>query len=345
MFRRIRSNDPSIPVGSNLREQGVNTRTNRAAITDALDALSREGRAEVREIKRRYRRERKLCRKDDEARRALKNKRELDIADSRRRTLLAQAQSFAAANGQEISPDLSDRELGRIVSRAYLPPATRMDERYSFIGHAAGAGLAIVMLIVGVCLASLSPAVEGERLEAIVGTVIFCLGAVIMYTISAIYHSLYVGPAKRVFRILDHSSIYILIAASYTPFCLLGALDGAYGSGSNLWGYVILGLEWGLGIVLIVINSIWLKKRWVVVCSVIGDVILGWSVLPFAPWVLENLGTAGFLLLLFGGISYTVGAILFPIGSRKRMVHGTAHLLYVLGTVLHFLSLCLSLLT
>ncbi len=333
----LKANDPRIPLGGETPvKDAPRLPKGGKALQDYIDDLGRKGR----KARRAYRREMdgKIAKAkgDEDAQRYLRLERSAHLAKMSKSTLYRQAEAYSKDAGNSPLPvDLPVYELRRIAIRAFLPQYTRSEERLSSIGHMVGAGLALAMLVIGVVFACISPAVAPFRAVAIVSMVIFGLGALVLYTISAIYHFLYVNEAKKVLRILDHCSIYFLIASSYTPLCLApGALPG-------VWGYVLLGIEWGLGAILIVFNSLWLKSPFVKGLSIAGYIVLGWGIIPFSGYLIAYLGSAGFALLLVGGILYTVGAVMFGLGPKVKYLHGVSHILYVIATVLHFLCILL----
>ncbi len=339
----LKANDPRIPL-TGITPEGHTPLVPKGSsqVQAEMEAFAKQGRIQKHKTLKEYKKAISKVKDDGAAVEYLQAERDKKLAEIKHEYLFDQANVYSENSGTGTLPkDLSDKELNRIVVRAYLPQYSRGEELLSSIGHIAGAGLSLVMLIVGVVFASLSK-VPGSfpmanRSLAITGMAIFGLGAVILYTISATYHLLYVNRGKRVLRILDHSSIYVLIASSYTPICLTDFLT----INGFPWGYVILGIEWGLGITLIVFNALWLKNPVVKGISIAGYIVLGWGIIFFVPQLIAGLGTIGFALLMTGGILYTLGAILFGMGAKIHYVHGVAHILYVIATILHFLSFLL----
>lgn len=151
---------------------------------------------------------------------------------------------------------------------------------------------------------------------------------VMLYSISTIYHSLR-GRAKRVLRKLDHLSIYLLIAGSYTPFCLI-SLRGP-------WGWSLFGIVWTLAAIGM-LQEIKLRSE-ARVLSLVIYAVMGWIVLVAIKPLLASLGLAGFLWLAAGGVFYTVGIIFFAFDQRFRHWHGIWHLFVIAGSLAHFIAI------
>lgn len=150
---------------------------------------------------------------------------------------------------------------------------------------------------------------------------------VVLYSISAIYHSIR-GRAKRILQKLDHLSIYLLIAGSYTPFCLV-SLRGP-------WGWSLFGIVWTLALVGMLQE---IKPRSEArVMSVVIYALMGWIVLVAVEPLLENIGLAGFVWLAAGGLFYTVGIIFYAFDNYFRHGHGIWHLFVIAGSVMHFIA-------
>ena len=213
---------------------------------------------------------------------------------------------------------LKDREL---------PDYTRGEELMNTVTHIAGAVLGVAALVL--CILQ---AVSHRNVWGIVGSSVYGASLIALYAVSSIYHGMKPGMAKKVMQVIDHCTIYFLIAGSYTPI-VLSALRPVYPG--LAWG--LLGFVWTLAIVAVVLTAIDLKKY--NVFSMICYVGIGWAVLPFMKQTLQVLTLPGFLLLLFGGIAYTVGAVLYGLGGKRRWMHSVFHIFVVLGSGLQFLSI------
>lgn len=206
-----------------------------------------------------------------------------------------------------------------------LPKYTKGEEIFNMVSHIVGAVLGIVAIVILPIVAA-----KHHNVYGIVSGVIFGVSILVLYTMSSLYHGL--SPklkAKKVFQIIDHCSIYILIAGSYTPFSLCTLREY-----STAIGWTIFGIIWASAIIGIVLNSIDLKKFKVI--SMILYLLMGWCII-FKGAILPSLLTdTGFILLLVGGIIYTVGAILYGLGRKIKWMHSIFHLFILFGTLLHF---------
>jgi len=186
-----------------------------------------------------------------------------------------------------------------------------------------GAGLALAGGIVLTALA----AIDGDPWK-VVGVAIYGVTLVVLYSLSALYHSLQ-GRAKNILRELDHQSIYLLIAGSYTPFCLV-TLRGA-------WGWSLLGIVWGLA----ALGSLQelRPKNEARVLSVVIYLLMGWVALVALFPLLRALGPAGFAWLAAGGIFYTVGIVFYALDTRVTHAHGVWHLFVLAGSATHYIAI------
>ena len=211
-----------------------------------------------------------------------------------------------------------------------LPKYSKGEEIFNMVSHIVGAVIGVTALVLCVIFASIHKNVYG-----IVSSAIFGVSLILLYTMSSIYHGLNPErPSKKVLQVMDHCSIFLLIAGSYTPFalCTLREYDPAL-------GWSIFGIVWALAIIGIVLNSIDLKKF--KIFSMICYLVMGWCII-FKGYILpELLGTTGFILLLTGGIIYTIGAILYGVGKKHKWVHSIFHIACIIGSLLHFLCVLL----
>jgi len=208
-----------------------------------------------------------------------------------------------------------------------LPDYTKGEELMNTVTHIAGAVLGVVALVPCILQAD-----SNRNAWGVVGSCIYGASLIALYGVSSIYHGMKPGMGKKVMQVIDHCTIYFLIAGSYTPI-VLSALRPAYPG--LAWG--LLGFVWTLALVAVVLTAIDLKKY--NVFSMICYVGIGWAILPFLKQTLQVLTLPGFLLLLFGGIAYTVGAVLYGLGGKRRWMHSVFHIFVVLGSGLQFLSI------
>lgn len=162
----------------------------------------------------------------------------------------------------------------------------------------------------------------------VAGTSLFCLTIVVLYLASTLYHALPAGKAKRVFRVIDHVSIYLLIAGSYTPFTL-GVLRGA-------WGWALFGVVWGLALVGIALKAA--GKASHPVLSTGLYLLMGWLVVVAVDPMLARVPAAGLLWLAAGGLCYTAGVAFFATDTRVPFGHLVWHVFVVAGTTCHYLA-------
>ena len=198
-------------------------------------------------------------------------------------------------------------------------------EWFNSISHLVGAVAALVGLVIVVVEAAL----QGDPWK-IVSFSVYGVTLFSLYTISTLYHSLQ-GRAKRIFRKLDHLSIYWLIAGTYTPFTLVTL------RGSGGWGWTIFGIIWGLALVGLALET--LPQKGNRVLSVVVYVLMGWLVLVALKPLLAALPVAGFCGLLLGGIFYTGGLVFFFYDEKVRHFHGIWHLFVLAGSISHYLTI------
>ena len=211
-----------------------------------------------------------------------------------------------------------------------LPKYTKGEEIFNMTSHIVGAVLGIVATVLCIVFAAIRGNVYG-----IISGAIYGVTMIILYTMSSIYHGL--SPkrySKKVFQVLDHCSIFLLIAGSYTPFALCTIREYDLTS-----GWIIFGVIWAFAILGIVLNSIDIKKF--KVFSMICYLVMGWCIVFKITLLPELLGTAGFVLLLLGGIAYTIGAILYGLGKKHKYMHSIFHLFILLGSLLQFFCILL----
>lgn len=208
-----------------------------------------------------------------------------------------------------------------------LPSRTQSvgEEIANAVSHGIG-----LLLAVTAALVLVGAAVQRSEVAKLVGASIFGTTMVLMYLTSTLYHALPMNRAKRLFRILDHGAIFLLIAGTYTPFTL-GPLRGA-------WGWTLLGSVWALAIAGVVIKAIGGVRYPKLSTSLY--IAMGWLVILAIEPLRLNLPVAGFYWLLCGGIAYT-GGIAFFAPRRLRYSHFVWHLFVIAGTACHFAAVLL----
>ena len=209
-----------------------------------------------------------------------------------------------------------------------LPTYTKGEEIFNMVSHIVGGVLGITATVLCVVFASIHRNVYG-----IVSGAIYGFTMILLYTMSSIYHGLKENTtSKKVFQIIDHCTIFLLISGSYTPFtlCTFREYDLALG-----WG--LFALVWGFAILGVVLNSIDLERY--KVFSMICYIAMGWCIIFKGALLPELLGIPGLVLLVLGGVAYTVGTIFFGLGRKYKYMHSIFHLFIVLGSLLQYLCI------
>lgn len=207
------------------------------------------------------------------------------------------------------------------------PLYTKAEEMFNMITHIVGGGLGFVALIACVIVAAFNQNVWG-----VVSGCIYGCCVILLFTMSSVYHGLRTGLPKRVFRVLDHCTIFLLIAGTYTPITL-GKFRAVY----PVDAWVIFGVIWGLAIIGIVLNSIDLRKFSLV--SLICYLGMGWMAVFRINRLVEVLGVRFLLLIISGGVLYTVGVLFYVMGSRKKFMHSVFHLFINAASVMHSVAI------
>ncbi len=200
-----------------------------------------------------------------------------------------------------------------------IPKYNLAEELINSISHGIGGCLAITALVL--CI------VKASTAKAIIGVSLYGSFMIIMYTISCIYHSL--SPrikGKKVLRVIDHIGVLLMEAGTYMPVCL--SLFTGYIS------WIIFSIVWLITIIAIILNSINVDKYQLL--SVICNLLLGWGILILIKPLINICPKPGILFLVLGGLIYTIGAILFGIGSKKKYIHSIFHFFVIAGSIFHF---------
>ncbi len=207
-----------------------------------------------------------------------------------------------------------------------LPDYTRGEEIFNMVSHIVGGAFGIAALATCVVKAFLN----GDPYQ-IVSAFIYGFSMVLLYTVSSVYHGLIPETAKKVMQVIDHCTVFILIAGTYTPVSLCSLRLH-----STPLGWTVFGIVWGVSALGITLNAIDLKKYRVF--SGICYIALGWCIVFTGKTAIDAIGKTGFLWLLAGGISYTVGAVLYGIAGRSvhRYMHSVFHIFVVIGSILQY---------
>ena len=207
---------------------------------------------------------------------------------------------------------------------------TKGEEIFNAVSHIVGGAFGVAAWI-ALCMFAYP---NGLHMAAVS---IFALSVILLYTMSALYHFLPDGRAKGVFRIFDHCTIFLLIAGTYTPFCLIALNASPLAIG-------ILSAEWALAAAGITMNAIAMNNKAVKGISMAFYITMGWLALLGFGKLAGLVSPACLWLLLAGGIAYTGGIVFFALGKKVRYFHAVWHLFDLAGTALHFASILLMLL-
>lgn len=211
-------------------------------------------------------------------------------------------------------------------ARIALPKYTLGEELVSAISHGLGAAFGIVALVLCVVKSASAGSAIGVVSSALYGSMM-----ILLYTMSTIYHALKRNRAKQVFRVFDHCSIFLLIAGTYIPIVLVG-IGGA-------WGWTFFGVVVAAAILGIVFNAIDIEryKKFSMICYI----AMGWViVIGFKP-LMDSIATEGIILLIVGGVVYTIGAVVYGVGKKAKYLHSIWHFFVLGGSILHFLMIYL----
>lgn len=202
---------------------------------------------------------------------------------------------------------------------------TMGEEIFNSISHGVGVLLSIAALVLLIVFAAIYS--DGYGLAS---ALVYGISLILLYTMSMVYHIVQNEKGKKVLRIFDHCSIFILIAGTYTPY-LLGPLRGAL-------GWTIFGIIWGVTVVGILLNAISLERFKII--SLVCYVLMGWGIVLSIKPLAQNLPAGGLWLLIAGGLVYTVG-IVFYVMKKYRYMHSVWHLFVLAGSVCHYFSILL----
>lgn len=202
------------------------------------------------------------------------------------------------------------------------PRYTLGEEIVNAITHGVGAALAIAGLVLLI--------IKADSAMGVVTGIIYASIMIVLYVISCIYHSLsFRIKGKKVLRVLDHCNIQLMVAGTYTPICL-SMLGGTL-------GWVMFGIVWVVTIVAVVFNCLNVEKYKVV--SIVCNLLLGWAALFIIKPLIAACPSTGLSLLIWGGVVYSIGAILYGLGHKVRYMHSVFHFFVIGGSLLHYLMI------
>lgn len=202
------------------------------------------------------------------------------------------------------------------------PKYTLGEEIVNAITHVVGAALAIAGLVLLI--------IKADSAMGVVTGIIYASIMIVLYVISCIYHSLsFRIKGKKVLRVLDHCNVQLMVAGTYTPICL-SMLGGTL-------GWVMFGIVWAVTIVAVVFNCLNVEKYKVV--SIVCNLLLGWAALFIIKPLIAACPSTGISLLIWGGVVYSIGAILYGLGHKVRYMHSVFHFFVIGGSLLHYLMI------
>lgn len=246
-------------------------------------------------------------------------------AASRVQRLLHAAES--GAKGAAVTVGAPVKAAARAVKRHVPPQYTLGEEIANSITHGIGAALGVAALVVMIVKA----AVAGSHPASLASAIIFGIALILEYLASTLYHAIAPAAAKRVFRIIDHSCIYVLIAGTYTPFCLITLADAG--------GIPLCIAVWALAVAGILFEVFMRQRqsRWLTIAVYL---VMGWLVVFRLPQLLELLHPTALILLAAGGLCYTAGTAFYVL-KKIRYMHSIFHVWVLAGSVLQFLAVVL----
>ena len=216
--------------------------------------------------------------------------------------------------------------LRTALTHRKLPDYTKGEEIFNAVSHIVGGVLSIAALVV--CLLV---ALSSGSVWSIVSGIVYAVSLIILYTISSLYHGLKPAVVKKVFQVIDHCVIFLLIAGTYTPF-MLCIMRPVYP-----WlTLCMMLLVWGCAVVGMTLNAIDLKKF--AKFSMISYLGMGWSVILVVKPFISLFPRPGLVLVAVGGFFYTLGAALYGLGKKHRYIHGVFHVFVLIGSIAHFFA-------
>lgn len=213
------------------------------------------------------------------------------------------------------------------LSLRKLPGYTHGEEMFNMISHIAGAAFGVAALVI--CLVI---SVAHQDVWAVVGSAVYGASMILLYTASSIYHGLPEGMAKKVMQVIDHCTVYLLIGGSYTPILLCTMRRSSPG-----WAWTLFGVVWGLALIAATFTAIDLKKYSKL--SMACYIGMGWCIIIAIRPLIQAMPVAGIVWLVAGGVSYTIGAVLYGLGKKKMYMHSVFHLFVLAGSVMQFICI------
>ena len=221
--------------------------------------------------------------------------------------------------------------MNSLKNPVVLPPYSRKEEIWNMITHIVGGAFGILALIFCVVKAALY-----HSAMAVTSSAVYGFSIVLLFVMSSLYHGLIPVKAKKVFRVMDHCTIYLLIAGTYTPIVLV-SLREVY----PIKAWSLFFVVWISALLAIVLTAVDMHKFRVF--SMIAYLAMGWCVLFCIRETMQTVGGRGMLLIFLGGVLYTIGAVIYMIGKKKNTpyVHMVFHIFVLFACILHFFAIFL----
>ena len=208
-----------------------------------------------------------------------------------------------------------------------LPNYSRGEELFNMISHIVGGGLGVVALVLCIVFSSIY-----NDAIAVISSVVYGGALISLYTMSSIYHGLHPNTAKKVLQIIDHCTIYMLIAGTYTPILLIKVRLI-----NPIIAWALFAFVWSCALLAATLTAIDLKKYKKL--SMLCYILIGWSAIFAIDTIIKAITMTGFIYILLGGIAYTIGAVLYGLGKKKSIMHSIFHLFCLLGSILQFICI------
>lgn len=215
------------------------------------------------------------------------------------------------------------------LSDRQLPDYTKGEEIFNMVSHIVGGALGIAALVLCIITAAKAGSAIG-----VISSCIYGITLILLYTMSSVYHGLRPGMGKKVMQVLDHCTIYFLIAGSYTPI-LLVAMRPKYPT----LAWALFAIVWGCAVIACTLTAIDLKKY--SIFSMFCYLAMGWVIIFFIKQTYEVMTLGGTIFLVTGGVAYTIGSVLYGVGKKKKWMHSIFHLFILVGSILHFFAIIL----
>lgn len=215
------------------------------------------------------------------------------------------------------------------LDKIKLANYSRKEDWLNSISHMVGGGLSVLALLL--CLIR---AIVVRRWDYAIVGLVYGLTMISMYSCSSVYHALRPNRGKKAMRMVDHAMIYPMIAGTITPYALLVILPQ-----NKVLGWVLFAVAWATVAAAVPITLTLFNKTKVV--QMILYLALGWMIIVAVKTLWSCFDRAGLILLVAGGVAYTLGAIIYGIGAKYRYFHSVFHFFVLIGSILHFLSLYL----